>query len=256
MQQRLPPGQCWNHVVAEYAGLLNHGTPHAHLKHTPIACRELRAVNHGSITYTAKHGAGLQNRPFSLPHACFEGRTPAWYTDLTIECWPGGCKAPPGLLFLKGEHMAASPVALMVALGVGLLIGVHGNLVSLAGRVVGSTPTSFLINMVAGTISLVGMAVVLSNGGISLREIPRGTLVFAGIAGIISILMIVGGAYSLPKIGLAVGSAAFVAGQMVVAIVVDTAGLGGGEPIPLDGRRILGLVALAAAVYLLLPRSG
>lgn len=152
--------------------------------------------------------------------------------------------------------MAVSPLALTVALGVGLLIGVHGNLVSLASRAVGSTPTSLMINLVAGIVSLVGLTVVFSNGGLSVRDISRTTLVLAAVAGVISILMIMGGAYSLPRIGLALGSAAFVAGQMAVSVVVDATGMAGGEPIPLDARRLLGLVVMVVAIYLLLPRSG
>ena len=144
----------------------------------------------------------------------------------------------------------------MVALGVGLLIGVHGNLVNLAGRAVGSNPTSFLINIVAGTLSLVGLAALLVGGELHLRDIPRSTLLYAGVAGTISILMIMGGAYALPRIGLAVGSAAFVTGQMVIAVIVDTTGLGGGDPIPLDARRVAGLLVMAVAMYLLLPRNG
>jgi len=52
-------------------------------------------------------------------------------------------------------------------------------------------------------------------------------------------------AYAFPKTGIAAGSAAIIASQMVVAVAVDTLGLTGGQPMPLSWTRIAGIVLLA-----------
>jgi uncharacterized membrane protein YdcZ (DUF606 family) len=68
-------------------------------------------------------------------------------------------------------------------------------------------------------------------------------------------LIVMGVAFSFPRMGLAAGVATVFLGQMLVGVLVDVLGRAGGEPIPLDLRRILGLVILAVALAFLLPRQ-
>jgi uncharacterized membrane protein YdcZ (DUF606 family) len=51
------------------------------------------------------------------------------------------------------------------------------------------------------------------------------------------------------------GNMAIVFGQIAVAVVIDTLGLGGYDPIPLQPVRILGVILLGVGLYLALPRS-
>ena len=76
------------------------------------------------------------------------------------------------------------------------------------------------------------------------------------IAGALGIGIIGGVAFAFPRTGIAAGGASIILGQMTVAIVVDTFGWAGAEPIPLNLSRIAGLVILAVAIRLLLPASG
>jgi uncharacterized membrane protein YdcZ (DUF606 family) len=75
------------------------------------------------------------------------------------------------------------------------------------------------------------------------------------VSGLLGIGIIAGVAYALPKIGVAAGVSTLFAGQMAVAVVVDTFGLTGAEPIPLKWSRIGGLVLLALGTWALLPRK-
>ena len=78
-------------------------------------------------------------------------------------------------------------------------------------------------------------------------------MVFA--AGVLGIGVITGIAYALPKTGIAAGLAAVIAGQMLVGVIVDSLGLGGAEPIPLNFTRIAGLVLLALGTWAILPKE-
>ena len=69
------------------------------------------------------------------------------------------------------------------------------------------------------------------------------------------IVIITGIAYALPRIGVAAGLSTIIASQMVVAVLVDTFGLAGGQPIPLDWARIGGLGLLALGTWLILPKG-
>ena len=54
--------------------------------------------------------------------------------------------------------------------------------------------------------------------------------------------------------GVVTGLAAVIVGQMFVAIIVDTFGLAGGQPIPISWVRVVGLALLALSTWMILPR--
>jgi uncharacterized membrane protein YdcZ (DUF606 family) len=43
---------------------------------------------------------------------------------------------------------------------------------------------------------------------------------------------------------------------MVISVIIDTKGWGGVPAIPITWSRVLGLLVMAAGVYLLLPKKG
>jgi bacterial/archaeal transporter family-2 protein len=142
-----------------------------------------------------------------------------------------------------------------VALGSGLAIGIQSTLFTLVGRDIGPLRASLLINVLAG---LLGGAIVI--GWIALRgtsewQITRPTALLALVAVTIGIGVVTGLAFAFQRMGLGAGTATVFLGQMLVGVIVDILGRSGGEPIPLDPRRVLGLIVMAIAVYLLIPRS-
>lgn len=132
----------------------------------------------------------------------------------------------------------------------GTLTAIEGSI----ARSIGPVNASLVEHMAAGVLSVLALLVVFSRSGLTFGEV-RSVLPLAGFAGILVIVAVAGIAYSLPKIGVAAGNIALVFGQMAVAIAVDTFGIGGYERIPLTGSRIIGLLLLAAGVYLVLPRN-
>ena len=80
-------------------------------------------------------------------------------------------------------------------------------------------------------------------------------LIMLVIAGALGILIITGVSFSLQKIGIAAGLATLILGQMVISVLADSKGWGGGTPVPVTMPRIFGLLVLAAGIYLLLPKK-
>ncbi len=147
-------------------------------------------------------------------------------------------------------------LAFLAAVATGFAVGTQGTFTSRAGGIVDPLRVSFFVH-IGGTFSA-GLLL----GLVALRAGPGFTLGYSGpvipytyIAGTLGVFIIMGIAFAFPTIGLTAGQAAFLLGQMLIAIIVDTAGLAGRDGIPLDLRRIAGLVLLAAAAWLLLPRD-
>lgn len=147
-------------------------------------------------------------------------------------------------------------VALLFAIGAGIAIAIQSTLVTASTTSLQPLPIAFWIHILG---ALVG-AILL----VLLRTRSEYALLPDNVGRVMPMLMIAGGlgmvilpfvALSLPTLGLVAGEVAIIGGQLLVSLVVDTFGLAGGEPIPLDWQRLLGLLLMGIAVYLLLPKT-
>ncbi len=148
----------------------------------------------------------------------------------------------------------SSFLGLAIALGSGLMIGIQAIFFTLIGRTLGPARASLVLNGIAGILAgtIVLTAIALQGG--KQWQFSRGTLVSAVIAAAMGILIVMGVSFSFQRMGVAAGIATLFLGQMLIGVIVDTLGKAGGEPIPLDLRRVLGLVVMAIAIALLAPR--
>lgn len=147
-------------------------------------------------------------------------------------------------------------LAVSVALMSGLAIGVQSSLIGTAGKDTGAVLTGLIVNFSGGAVAgLVLLAIYLRQGSGSFSAINIPTFVLIFIAGVLGLGVIIGLAYALPKTGIAAGLAAIIAGQMLVAVLVDTLGLTGEAPIPLNWTRIVGLVLLVLGTWAILPKE-
>jgi len=147
------------------------------------------------------------------------------------------------------QNITLSGVA--IALGSGLAIGIQATLFTLIGRSIGPVRASLILNVTGGIVAGV---VVLAAVGIQGREqwsIPRSTLVNVVIAVTTGIFIVTEVTLAFQRTGVAGGIATLFFGQMIIGVVVDALGWAGGEAVPLDLRRVLGLVVMAAAITLL-----
>jgi transporter family-2 protein len=138
-----------------------------------------------------------------------------------------------------------------IALGSGLAIGIQATLFTVIGRSVSPLRGSLILNVTGGIVAGLIMLIALGIGGNQGWNVSRNTLVSAVIAVSLGILIVAGVSFAFQRTGVAAGIATLFLGQMVIGIIVDALGLAGGEPIPLDPWRILGLLVMALAIVLL-----
>jgi bacterial/archaeal transporter family-2 protein len=147
----------------------------------------------------------------------------------------------------------------LVAIGAGIAIGLQGLFTTITGQEAGSPLRGGVFVHFTGL--LVGLVLLFvtsyfwqADKGLAFVFTPR-LILFAFLAGAAGMCILIGIATAFPLIGLGAGQAAAIFAQMLVGVIVDYYGLAGGEPIPLDWRRILGLFVLAIGIYLILPQS-
>lgn len=147
-------------------------------------------------------------------------------------------------------------IAMLVAACSGLAVGVQSSLINVTGKISGAFFTGLLVNFFAGAIAGITLIVIyLKQGKSSYSVLNLSTIGLAGMAGILGIVVIMGIAYSLPKVGVAAGLSAIIAGQMFVGVIVDSFGLFGGEPIPLSWPRVAGIALLALGTWAIIPKQ-
>ncbi|HUV15586.1 MAG TPA: DMT family transporter [Pelolinea sp.] len=141
------------------------------------------------------------------------------------------------------------------ALVTGIAIGIQSNLSGQAGKLIGPVNTGFWTNFLGGTLA--GILILFLSRFVSpeFKHITKPAFIITLVSGALGILIIMGISFSISRAGVAAGLSAVIFGQFLFGVIADSFGLGGLEPIPLDVRRIAGLVVMAISVILLLPRK-
>jgi len=146
-------------------------------------------------------------------------------------------------------------IGVMVALGTGTAIGIQAVFFTLLGRTVGPVRGSILLNTLAGVLGGTLLLAALVIQGRDQWSIPRAGFIYAVMAAVLGLFIVTGVTFAFQRAGLAAGIATLFLAQMAVGIVVDALGWTGGDPIPVDLRRVAGLVIMAVAIFLLVPRQ-
>lgn len=155
-------------------------------------------------------------------------------------------------------------LGVLAALLTGTAIALQSTLNGRAGAVIGPIQTGLAVNALGGGVSVMVIAAlfVLSRWGLTRTPFAgaageaRQVFLTLLAAGLLGIVIISGISFAVQGVGVTAGLAAVILAQLLVGLIVDSAGGGSVGPIPLDLRRIAGLLAMAAGVYLLLPRPG
>jgi transporter family-2 protein len=143
----------------------------------------------------------------------------------------------------------------LIAMLTGISLGIQATINSQIGTRIGSIATGLLVIAAGGVLSAVAI-VVLGNRLVDFQSAGfKQSALGIAAAGILAIIAIAGTAYALPRISVAAGLASIILGQMLVAVIVDTTGWGGVQQIPLNAERVIGLVLLTVAVWLLAPNN-
>lgn len=147
-------------------------------------------------------------------------------------------------------------MGLLVALGAGVAIGLQGVFTSVTGQMLGPVRSGLAIHISGALVgAMMVFFVTLTNDNQPTIVLTSRTILFVLLAGTTGMFIVMGIAFSLPRIGQVSGQVTIIFAQMMVAVIVDTYALAGGQPLPLDWRRVVGLLVMAVGIYLLLPRQ-
>ena len=141
------------------------------------------------------------------------------------------------------------------ALSTGIMIGIQSFLSGRAGTEIGPFRTGLWTNFLGGMLAGIFILTVLTFSGIEKIRISQPVFIINLVSGALGIFIIMGVAFAISNAGIAAGLAGTIFGQFLFGVVADTFGWSGTAPIPLDLRRVIGLVFMAVSVFLLLPRQ-
>lgn len=137
---------------------------------------------------------------------------------------------------------------ILVGLAVGALVVIQGGMNSRVMMALGGTMPATLVNFIIGALFL--LAVMIVTGHVTslqgISQTPRWTLL-AGVAGV---LLVMGTAFLIPRIGAAHTVALLVVGQALTSLAFDHFGLLGMPVIQISTVRVVGCGLLALGAVL------
>jgi transporter family-2 protein len=134
---------------------------------------------------------------------------------------------------------------ILIGLGAGMAIGLQGPLSSMITQKLGSLESVFIIHIGGAIAALIPMAFVGSRLG-EWKSVPW----YALAAGSLGLIVISVMGYAIPRIGAAGALITLMAGQILVAALLDHFGLLGVTPRVIDLQRIIGFGVVIFGVWL------
>jgi transporter family-2 protein len=112
---------------------------------------------------------------------------------------------------------------------------------------------SGLVSFAIGTILLLGAVAVAGEGGTVIRGLGAGPW-WAYLGGACGAVFVVATLLAAPRVGVTATFVAVIAGQVVVATLIDRFGWFGQPRIPLTGERVVAIALLVVSLVLLVRR--
>lgn len=133
-------------------------------------------------------------------------------------------------------------LALLGGAAVAIQAQINGGL----GKKIGVLEASF-VSFSVGTLALFFIVLFFGNGNIlAIGTVPKWQL----LGGLLGGFYIVVAILVVPKIGVVSTLVAVVSGQIIIGTIIDHFGLFGGNPIPIDMKKIMAMVFLFISLYL------
>jgi transporter family-2 protein len=143
-------------------------------------------------------------------------------------------------------------LAVLLAAGAGVFVGVQAPINSRLGRQVGSLQAA-TFSFLVGTLALI-LITSLSSGGITSIHTAGRAPWWALVGGLLGAFYVTVALLTVRTLGLSGLTAIVVTGQLTIAVVVDRFGLLGLSKQHIGAPRILGVVLLALGVVLVVRR--
>ena len=134
---------------------------------------------------------------------------------------------------------------ILIGLAGGMAIGVQGPLSSMVTQKLGPLESVFIIHIGGAIAALIPMAFVGSKLG-QWKNVPW----YALAAGSLGLIVIMAMGYMIPRIGAAGALITLLAGQILVASLLDHFGLLGMTPRAIDLQRVIGFGVVMVGVWL------
>jgi bacterial/archaeal transporter family-2 protein len=150
------------------------------------------------------------------------------------------------------ERIVMNSIAfsIILALLTGALIAVQSSWSGVVGKQLGALNANLVGLVLGGTLSLVILALKRGVSGEAFAS-SFGYLIGLSVS---SILIGTSISFVVQRLGVTTSLTGLLLGQLLVALLIDTLGWGG-TVIPLETKRLVGLVLLSVVVYLLVPRA-
>lgn len=146
-------------------------------------------------------------------------------------------------------------IGTFIAVLTGVLISTQATFSSRGGSIIGPIRTGIVTNLGSGLFALIFIAITIIWRTLEWRSMPQATVGMLLFSGGLGILIVIGVSFAMQYTGVTAGTAAVLLGQLLVSTIVDATGLSGQAPILITWQRVLGLLVMALAIYLLVPRD-
>lgn len=137
-------------------------------------------------------------------------------------------------------------IIIFIGLAGGVAIGLQSPMASLLSQKLGIFESVFIVHMGGALIALIPL---LIHGGGKLsqwRSVPW----YALGAGFFGLLVISAISYMIPRVGVAAAITTLVAGQLIIATILDHYGMLGAVIKPLEITRVTGILVVLFGVWL------
>lgn len=140
-------------------------------------------------------------------------------------------------------------LAVLLTAGVGGLVAIQAPINSQLGKKVG-TYQGALVSFAVGTV-LLTLIVLIAAGGVGKIGEARHVAWYYLLGGVLGAAYVTCVLVTVRTLGAGGVTAATIAGQLTMAVVVDQLGILGIPKQPITAMRLLGIALLAAGVYLI-----
>lgn len=142
-------------------------------------------------------------------------------------------------------------IPFIIAAAAGALMAVQGTFNSILSKFIGLLEGTLSVHII-GTIIAGILVFFWGNGHFGkASQVPW----YGWLGGVIGVLIILGVAVSIPKLGVGMATTAIIAAQLLTAYFIDHFGLFGMEQIPFTLWKLLGIVLIVSGAKLLLHIS-
>lgn len=118
-------------------------------------------------------------------------------------------------------------------------------------KAVNNTITSALISFLVGTLILLGYLLYKKQLRFDLVNVVKTEPYWIWLGGVIGAYYVVTLTYIVPKVGSSLAFSLVIAGQLIISLLVDHFGWFGVPVSPITIKKVMGIVALAMAIWLI-----